>query len=77
MAIAFVGSLFGIYEHIEHNMAFALEIRPNAVTFGVLTDALRGANPLLALGILALATVLALSATNYHPALQGRKTLRP
>ena len=77
MAIVFVGSLFGIYEHVEHNLAFALGIRPNAVASEVLMDALRGANPLLAPGILALAAVLALSATYYHPALRGRETLRP
>lgn len=75
--IAFVGNLFGLYEHIERNMAFALEIRPHAVASEVLTNALRGVNPLLAPGILTLAAVLALSATYYPPALQGRKTLRP
>lgn len=77
MAIAFVGSLFGLYEHIERNMAFALEIRPHAVASEGLADALRGVNPLLAPGILTLAAVLALRATYYPPALQGRQTLRP
>ena len=69
MAITFVGSLFGVFEHIEHNIAFALEIRPSAVTSDVFLMALGGANPLLAPGILAFTALLALAATYYHPVL--------
>ncbi len=72
MAVVLVGSLFGVFEHVEHNLAFALEIRPNAVPSDVLMDALRGANPLLAPGILALAAILAIGATYYHPTLQDQ-----
>lgn len=67
MVLTFLGSLFGIYEHIEHNLAFELEIRPNAAIGQVLGDALTGASPLLAPGILALGAILALAATYYHP----------
>ena len=70
MGLAFLGSLFGMFEHIEHNLAFALEIRPNATVSDVFFEALRGANPLLAPGILALAALLALAATYYHPILK-------
>lgn len=69
MAITFMGSLFGVFEHIEHNIAFALEIQPNAVTSDVFLEALGGANPLLAPGILAFTALLALAATYYHPVL--------
>jgi len=69
MAITFVGSLFGVFEHIERNIAFALEIRPNAVMNDVVLEALGGANPLLAPGILAFTALLALAATYYHPVL--------
>jgi len=69
MGLNILGSLFGVYEHVEHNMAFALEIRPNTTTSAAFWDALSGANPLLAPGILALAAMLALAATYYHPAL--------
>ena len=69
MVMAFLGSLFGMFEHIEHNLAFALEIRPNATVGDVFFEALRGANPLLAPGILAQAALLALAATYYHPTL--------
>ena len=48
---------------------FALEIQPNATTSEIVMDALRGANPLLAPGVLALAAILAIAATYYHPAL--------
>lgn len=56
-------------EHIEHNLAFELEIRPNATTGDVFFEALSGANPLLAPGILGLAAIVALAATYYHPQL--------
>lgn len=69
MVLAFIGSLFGVYEHIEHNIEFALEIRPNAVITDVFLDALAGANPLLAPGMLAFTALLALAATYYHPVL--------
>ncbi len=71
MGLAALGSLFGIIEHVEHNLEFALEIRPNAVVSDVFFEALRGANPLLAPGILALGALLALAATYYHPALKA------
>jgi len=70
MVVIALGSFFGIFEHIEHNLEFALEIRPNAVASDVFFEALSGANPLLAPGILALGAILALAATYYHPALE-------
>jgi len=73
MGIAFVGSLFGIFEHVEHNIGFALEIQPNAVVGDVFFQALGGANPLLAPGMLALAAMLAIAATYYHPMLLRRQ----
>jgi hypothetical protein len=66
------GSLFGVYEHIEHNLAFELEIRPGAGLGDVWFEALKGASPLLAPGILVLAAILAIAATYYHPALERR-----
>jgi hypothetical protein len=69
-AITLAGSLFGVFEHVEHNIEFALEIRPNAAVGDVFWEALAGGNPLLAPGILAFMAVLALAATYYHPALQ-------
>jgi hypothetical protein len=72
MGLMAVGSAFGIFEHIEHNLAFELEIRPTATANQVFLDALSGASPLLAPGILALAAVLAIAATYYHPALEKR-----
>ena len=69
MVVVIGGSLFGIFEHIESNIEFALEIRPNAVLGDVFWQALGGANPLLAPGILALGGLIALAATYYHPKL--------
>lgn len=70
MAIIFLGSLFGIYEHLEHNIHFALEIQPTASLGDVFFEAFGGANPLLAPGILALGAILAMAATYYHPMLK-------
>lgn len=70
MVLTGLGSAFGIFEHIEHNIEFALEIRPNAAVGDVFFEALGGANPLLAPGILGLGALLALAATYYHPLLQ-------
>jgi hypothetical protein len=78
MGLLLIGSLFGVYEHIEHNLAFELEIRPGAVAADVWFDALRGASPPLAPGTLALAAIVALAATYYHPALaRARGVERP
>lgn len=63
------GSLFGLYEHLSGNLAFELEIHPAATLAEALPAVLGGAAPLLAPGILALAALLALAATYYHPAL--------
>ncbi len=72
MIIVALGSGFGMVEHLEHNVAFEMEIRPNATISEVWLDALQGANPLLAPGILALAAVLAIGATYYHPLLEKK-----
>ena len=73
MGAMLVGSLFGLFEHVEHNFEFAREIRPNATFSVLLSDTLYGANPLLAPGILALAAALAIAATYYHPSLTAKE----
>ena len=69
MGLAIAGSGLGIYEHLASNFAFELEMRPSAVWSSVWFEALRGAAPLLAPAILALAAVIAIAATYQHPAL--------
>lgn len=70
MGVMLLGSLFGLFEHIEHNWSFAQEIRPSATFSVLLSDTLHEANPLLAPGTLALSAVLAVAATFFHPALR-------
>ena len=41
MALNLAGSVFGIYEHLEHNLLFELEIRPGAEPSDVLMYAFR------------------------------------
>lgn len=76
MGLLLAGSALGVWEHIQGNLAFALEIRPNATSSEVWLEALTGANPLLAPGILALAGILAFAATYAHPAMLRRTTTR-
>jgi len=73
MGLVTLGSLFGIFEHIEGNFNFALEIQPNVAMSDALWEAVRGAAPLLAPGILALAALIAIAGTYYHPALGKRR----
>jgi hypothetical protein len=77
MGLLMIGSLFGVYEHLANNFAFELDLRPGAAWSDVWFEALRGAAPLLAPGILALAAIVAIAATYAHPALsrgQARAT---
>ncbi len=71
MGLVALGSLFGIYQHVVNNLGFYREIHPNAPTGAAVWGALAGASPLLAPGVLALASMLALAATYYHPVLDG------
>ncbi len=59
----------GVFQHLQGNLLFELDIRPGATVGAVLWDALKGAAPLLAPGIMAMAAVVALSGTYCHPAL--------
>ncbi|MBT7402073.1 MAG: hypothetical protein HN774_12965 [Bacteroidetes Order II. Incertae sedis bacterium] len=68
MIVSVLTSLFGMYEHLEHNMAFELEIRPNAIWTDVILEAITGASPMLSPGILILAGVIGLaSAYKWKP----------
>lgn len=58
-----LGGALGVWQHFAANLAFELEIRPGATAAAVLPEALRGASPLLAPGILAVIAALALAAT--------------
>jgi hypothetical protein len=69
MAILMLGSLFGIYQHLASNVAFELDMRPGAIWSDIWFQAIRGAAPLLAPGILAVAAVVAIAATYAHPTL--------
>jgi hypothetical protein len=75
MSLLLLGSLIGVYEHLASNFAFELDMRPSAVWSDVWFQALRGAAPLLAPGILAVAAVVAIAATYAHPALAHQRTI--
>ena len=66
------GGLLGMLVHLVNNFEFVQEIQPNAAASELIVKTLKGANPLLAPGILAFAAIIALIATYYHPAMGGR-----
>lgn len=63
MVLIGLGTLLGIYLHVEGNVLFAQEVQPNSQTTELVLKGLAGANPLLAPGILAVAAVIAVAAT--------------
>jgi hypothetical protein len=63
MALIGLGTLLGVYLHVEGNVLFAQEIQPNSQTTELVLKGLAGANPLLAPGILAVAAIVAVAAT--------------
>jgi hypothetical protein len=69
MIVVVLGSVLGAYEHLASNVEFESEMRPSAAATDVVMPALMGSAPLLAPGILALAGILSIAATYYHPAL--------
>lgn len=69
LRLVIAGAALGCYERIENNLELVREIRPSAALSQIWLQVLRGASPLLAPGILALAATLAIAATYYHPAL--------
>ena len=68
MAAMLLGSVFGVWEHLEHNFEFAAEIAPNAGFQELAIEAVMGANPLLAPGIFAVAAICGWAAAWAHPA---------
>lgn len=70
MGALMLGSIVGVYEHLTGNWEFVLETKPNIGMTEMFWQALRGAAPMLAPGILVLVAVLAMAATYYHPALK-------
>jgi glucan phosphoethanolaminetransferase (alkaline phosphatase superfamily) len=72
MLITLLGSALGVYEHLSSNINFEVEMHPKAAVTTLIGPALMGAAPIIAPGMLALAAVLAIAATYYHPALGKR-----
>ncbi len=68
MVLITLGTLLGIYLHVEGNVLFAQEIHPDSTTTELVLKGLGGANPLLAPGILAVAGVVAVAATYRYTA---------
>jgi hypothetical protein len=64
MTIIALGSLLGVYEHVEGNLEFARELRPDASGWSLWREALTGRDPLLAAGVFAVGAALAIAATS-------------
>ena len=61
--VIILGTLYGIVEHVLHNMELELEIRPSATWMDVIWPSLTGAAPLLASGILIVGALLLAAST--------------
>lgn len=72
MLLVLAGSAFGVYSHLTHNMSFAREIRPAATSREIWIAGVRGANPLLAAGALAMAAAMGL--VGGHGEIERRKS---
>ena len=71
--ITLLGSVLGMFFHLSGNYEFVAEMRPNMAAAEVLIQALEGAAPLLAPGLMGTMALFGLVATYYHPALGKRK----
>ena len=69
------GSLLGIYEHITGNLDFVHEVRRHADTMTVVKQTLQGADPILAPGVLAVASAVTLAATYAATVLSARQAV--
>lgn len=72
MVIVALGGMLGAGIHLINNYQFEQEIRPAAALADLIVPTLKGANPLLAPGILIFGALIGLAATYYHPALGKR-----
>ena len=72
MIVIAICSFIGFYEHMANNLAFRIEIQPNATTWELIRATLEGANPVLAPGILLLGAVIGLAAIYQHPMLKAK-----
>jgi hypothetical protein len=71
MVIAALAGLFGAFQHVSNNLAFAIETNAARASAAPIAAALTGANPPLAPGVLGAAAAVALAATYAHPALRN------
>lgn len=58
-----LGSVWGIWEHVEGNLEFVHEVRPHADTATVIRSTLQGGAPILAPAALAAAAATGIAAT--------------
>ena len=63
LALIAISALVGSYQHLTANLALELEVRPGSTVGDVWLDAIQGGVPVLASGILFLASALAWGAT--------------
>ena len=63
MVVTGAGTALGIWEHVEGNMGFILEMHPGTSGWALISGAFTGRAPLLASGVLAASAVIAIAAT--------------
>lgn len=71
MVVTMLGSLLGVYEHLEGNLETSREIHKHLATTARIKAMLSGADPIAAPGMLAVAALLLIAATYVSQALAG------
>jgi hypothetical protein len=67
MPLLVIGACLGVAQHYLGNLAFEKELHPDVAGPSLAFEAARGATPILAPGILALAGLLGLASAYRHP----------
>lgn len=67
MGLSILGGALGLWEHLEGNLGFSLELHPQMGLFERAWDVLSGATPVLAAGVLVQMGLLGLAYTFRHP----------
>jgi hypothetical protein len=67
MLVLIIVSVVGVFQHVRANYLFVREIKPAGIAWDAFLEALTGASPLLASGILALAGLCGWMATVRGP----------
>jgi hypothetical protein len=77
MALVIAGSAWGVLLHLQGNLDFLRETKPNASAMDTVWGMVHGGSPVLAPGVLVVMALAGLAATYRHPALEVERESQP